>query len=693
MVRTMPSPSDSARFRTDPKHVTVLEHVTIPLADGTRLAARIWLPADAQNSPVPSVLEYIPYRKNDMTAPRDLTIHPEFAKAGYASIRVDLRGSGDSDGVMADEYAESELADGVEVLRWIGRQRWSNGKVGMIGKSWGGFNGLQIAARRPPELAAVITVCSTDDRYADDVHYNGGAIVGSEMLSWASTMFAYNARPADPKVVGERWRENWFERIDQAPSNIEDWLSHQRRDAYWKHGSVCEDWSAIQVPVLAVGGLLDEYRTTLFRLMENAQAPVYALLGPWSHNYPHQGVPGPAIDFIAEAVRWWDHWMRGVDNGVDAQPQLRAYIPDSAPIGSDTTSRPGRWVSEQRWPSPDVDRVGYHSSDAVVDGPQTLSSTAMLGHRAGSWLQFGAAAGQPLDQSGDDARSWTATWQPDEDAPVEILGTPEVELTVRPSSDRGHLAVRLTDVGPTGESRLLTMGLFNVTHHDSHENPRPLAPSEAVTVRVPLLSTAHRFSPGHRIRVSISASYWPILWPTAGRSELTLDGPVTLTLPVRRRGDDTYTQDEFRAPPAHASGAIETGGSPMRRTLTEDLVDSDVTITTYSESWSTHHTDGLHYFSSEEDSYHRREDDATSPTAECRRVIRLRRPGGKAPTEPGRSGPADLAAEPWDVELRTVSRMFGDETTFTVTNEMIALENGRQVRSRSTSAVIPRDLN
>ena len=701
------------RYRRSPEHVTVVEHARIPLSDGTELAARIWLPASARENPAPAVLEYIPYRKNDMTAPRDLTIHPEFARAGYASIRVDLRGSGDSEGTMADEYAESELADGVEVLAWIGRQDWCSGRVGIIGKSWGGFNGLQLAARRPPELAAIITVCSTDDRYADDVHYNGGAIVGSEMLSWASTMLSYNARPADPKVVGEGWREDWFRRIDEGPDNIQDWLSHQRRDDYWKHGSVCEDHAAIQVPVLAVGGLLDEYRTTLFRLMENAEAPVHALLGPWAHNYPHQGAPGPAIDFIAEAVRWWDRWMLDVENGVESQPRLRAFIPESAPLGSDVEVRPGRWVAERSWPSPRVPSEEWSAADAVVAGPRTLSSTAMLGYTAGSWLQFGDAAAQPLDQAADDARSWTATWNPREE-PLDVLGTPEVELTVRSSTDRGLLAVRLCDVAPDGESRLLTMGLFNLTHRDSHEHPEPLTPGEPVTVRFPLLATAHRFAPGHRVRVSVSASLWPIAWPTGTRTEVTVEGEPTLVLPVRERLDDEFSQPELRLPPAPPAIAMDSGGAPMERRLEADLVAGTATVTTYTDSWSVNHSDGLRYFDSETDSYSRAAGDPLSPVAECRRVVRIQRPAGEAPSgvAPSASGAAadawppavgastgarrpdhaGLAADRWDVEIRTISRMFGDESSFTVTNELVALEDGVTVKTRSTSSSIPRDL-
>lgn len=190
--------STTSTSQTTARHpVRVLRHVWIPLKDGNRLAARVWLPADTEG-PVPAVLEYIPYRKNDGTAPRDVTLHAQFAAAGYAAVRVDCRGSGDSSGIMLDEYHATELADALEVLDWIEGQDWSDGQVAIIGKSWGGFNGLQIAALQPPQLRCIVTVCSTDDRYADDVHYAGGSLLASEMLPWAATMLAYNARPRTP---------------------------------------------------------------------------------------------------------------------------------------------------------------------------------------------------------------------------------------------------------------------------------------------------------------------------------------------------------------------------------------------------------------------------------------------------------------------------------------------------------------
>ena len=168
-----------------PRPVREIVNTEIPLSDGTRLAARIWLPEDAESNPVPAILEYLPYRKRDGTSERDALTHPYYAGHGYASVRVDMRGSGESDGLLLDEYLKQEQDDALEVIAWIAAQPWCTGAVGMLGKSWGGISALQIAARRPPALRAVVTVCSTDDRWADDAHYMGGCLL-NENLTWGA---------------------------------------------------------------------------------------------------------------------------------------------------------------------------------------------------------------------------------------------------------------------------------------------------------------------------------------------------------------------------------------------------------------------------------------------------------------------------------------------------------------------------
>ncbi|MXW87294.1 MAG: CocE/NonD family hydrolase, partial [Boseongicola sp. SB0667_bin_21] len=242
----------NSEIRTEfPREVREIENAWIPMPDGTRLAARIWLPVDAESDPVPAILEYLPYRKRDGTVERDHLTHPYFAGHGYAGVRVDLRGTGDSEGICLGEYLRQEQDACLAVIEWLADQPWCSGKVGMIGISWGGFNGLQVAARRPEALGAVISLCSTDDRYADDIHFMGGCML-TDKLSWGATAFSICNTPPDPAIVGDRWREMWAERLENNGLWMLDWFRHQRRDGFYAHGAVCENYAKIEVPVYAV---------------------------------------------------------------------------------------------------------------------------------------------------------------------------------------------------------------------------------------------------------------------------------------------------------------------------------------------------------------------------------------------------------------------------------------------------------
>lgn len=353
-------------IRTDFPYATTREDVRIPLSDGVELYARIWRPVT--DEPVPALLEYLPYRLTDWTAPRDWQRHPWYAGHGYASVRVDVRGHGCSGGDPGDEYDARELADGVAVVEWLAAQPWCTGAVGMFGISWGGFNSLQIAALAPEALKAVVTVCSTDDRYDNDVHYMGGSVLAVDMHAWASTMLAFASRPPDPLYAGEGWREQWLARLDAVEPLVHTWLGHQTRDDYWRHGSVCEDYSAIGAAVLAVGGWHDPYRDTVLRLVEHLPAGrVRGLIGPWSHQYPDRGLPpGPAIGFLQETLRWWDHWLRGEDNGVMDEPLLRSWISESHPLPPSTSA----WRA---------------AGSATRPGPRPRSSPSRTGSRARPW--------------------------------------------------------------------------------------------------------------------------------------------------------------------------------------------------------------------------------------------------------------------------------------------------------------------
>ena len=335
------------------RSLTMDDAVGIELKDGTRLLARVWRPSNSDVQPVPAILEYLPYRRRDGTCERDALTHPYFAARGYAGVRVDMRGSGDSDGVLLGEYLAQELDDAVEVIAWIAAQTWCSGAVGMMGISWGGFNSLQVAARQPPALKAIISLCSTDDRYADDIHFMGGALLNDNM-GWASQMLAISCSPPDPAIVGESWRDIWLRRLDEQGLWIIDWLSHQRRDDFYRHASVCEDFGAIMCPVYAVGGWVDGYSNAIFRLLRNLKVPAKGLVGPWAHKYPHFAKPGPQIGFLQEALRWWDHWLKGRDTGIMDEPILRAWINDAAEPLAHVDCQDGRWITEPTWPSNNV---------------------------------------------------------------------------------------------------------------------------------------------------------------------------------------------------------------------------------------------------------------------------------------------------------------------------------------------------
>ncbi|MEN0613897.1 CocE/NonD family hydrolase [Klebsiella indica] len=519
-----------------PYSVTVSEHVWIPLADGTRLAARMWLPDSPQ--PVAAILEYIPYRKRDGTRTRDEPMHGYFAGHGYAVLRVDMRGSGESDGLLADEYLLQEQEDALEVIDWISRQPWCSGAVGMMGKSWGGFNCLQLAARRPPALKAIITVCSTDDRYNDDIHYKGGCLL-NDNLWWGGIMLAYQSRPQDPALVGDSWFDAWRERLENMPFFPALWMEHPHKDAYWRHGSVGEDWAAIQCPVLAVGGWADSYSNAVFRLMDNLTVPRRAIIGPWAHIYPQDGTPAPAIGFLQEAVRWWNHWLKGEDNDALAGPRLQVWLNDSQPPAASRPTASGTWVAVDCDTADAARQMAWYPAhgrlalqpDAQA-GWQAICSPQSHGLMGGEWMGAGVLGESPPDQRIDDGQATCFESAP-LDAPLTIYGFPRFRVALQSDKPAAMLYVRLSDVAPDGAVTRITHGWVNLCHHQGQHQAQALTPGETIDVEVQLDGIAWRFAPGHRVRIALATTFWPMVWPMPEAATLTLDlARAVLHLPV-----------------------------------------------------------------------------------------------------------------------------------------------------------------
>lgn len=505
--------------------------ITIPLSDGMELAARLWLP-ETGDAPAPVVMEWIPYRQSDLTAVGDSMMHGWFARNGIACVRVDIRGSGNSGGLLRDEYLRQEQDDAVEVIAWLAAQDWCNGAVGMIGISWGGFAALQIAARRPPALKAIITCCSTDDRYADDVHYMGGVLL-SDGITWGNALFGQLARPPDPAHVGPRWREMWQERLDGLEPPLASWLAHPTRDDFWRHGSVCEDYGAITCAVYAVGGWTDGYSDAILRLMQNLSAPRKALIGPWTHVYPTWGAPGPAVGFLQEALRWWKHWLAGEDTGVMDEPMIRFWHGSDLQPDARMPRIAGEWRGLPAWPPSGADRHRFYLDHGRLSAtPPTrpaslpVATPMTCGSTAGEWCPLDGGGTGPefqTDQRADDGLSVCFDTLP-LDAPLDVVGKPRLTARLRLEGTVSILVLRLCDVAPDGTSARVTHGLARIA--------RRTADDELVEVALDLKGVAYRFAAGHRLRLAVSTACWPLAWPEPAQRPLmlALDG-TSFTLP------------------------------------------------------------------------------------------------------------------------------------------------------------------
>lgn len=665
-----------------PRRVREIEHCWIPLSDGCRLAARIWLPEDAEADPVPAILEYIPYRKRDNTAAGDALTHPYFAGHGYAAVRVDLRGSGDSDGLLRDEYLKQEQDDALEVLAWLAAQPWCTGAVGMIGISWGGFNSLQVAARRPPQLKAIVTCCSTDDRYADDVHYMGGCLL-LDGVSWGSGLQAFLARPPDPEISGPEWREKWLARLRDMVLPVADWLRHQRRDDYWRHGSVCEDYGRIQCAVYAVGGWADGYSNAVLRLMQHLRGPRKALIGPWTHTYPHFGRPEPAIGFLQECLRWWDHWLKGIDTGIMAEPMLRLWMQEDLRPDARNLTVGGRWIAEPSWPPPirgiwplhlTAQGLADRQGDAIrldICSPQTT------GLDSGEWCPLDSGGDGPefqTDQREDDGKSLLFDSVPLTER-VEILGPPVLELELNVDKPVAMLVARLCDVRPDGTSARVTYGLLNLTHRDGHAAPKPL-PSGRIMLTFTLCDTAYAFLPGHRIRLALSTCYWPMAWPAPAAATVGIHcAGSRMVLPVRA----PKPEDDKLAPflPAETSPSLritQLQQPQAWRTISRDLGAGEALLTHHEDRGIRRLDDiGLELGYVAHEVYRIAESDPLCARTDMERTILYRR--------------RDAA-----IRIETQLTLTSTKDDFDLKVGVQAFENDKPVAQRDWHETIPRDL-
>ncbi|MGI9222189.1 MAG: CocE/NonD family hydrolase [Woeseiaceae bacterium] len=537
-----------------------ISEVWITMPDGVRLAADIYRPAGASDADAyPVLLEYLPYRKDESRS-RNYSMYSYFLDNDYIVARVDMRGTGRSEGITIPyEYSDIEQEDGEVVIDWLSKQKWSTGNVGMFGISWGGFNSIQMAMRNPPALKAFVAIMSTEYLYQEDVHYMDGIM---HTDSWMMSNDLYNAMPGAPEFVLD---EEWIAQRFNVEPSVYTYMRNQRDGPFWDRASAVGQYEKINVPGYHIGGWYDGYRNSLPRMLEHVDAPVKAMIGPWDHDTPHNAWHSPRVEWRHEAVRWFDQWLKGEDTGILEEPDFAVYVRDYHPPDPDIESIPGRWRWEDSWP---IERIDQQDWFATADHSLAAQSGAEAVHVSEYKPSIGLeGGGQTMwwgsvlpDQQPMDDDSLVYDGEP-LDTPLEILGRPIASLKVSADATRANWVVRISDVAPDGQVTFVAGAGFNGTHRNSARDPEDIVPGEMFPLDIQMHFTSWVFPKGHRIRVAISNAQWPMFWPTHTLTTTTLtiggeDG-ARVQLPVVPPGEER--DPDFRLPePGPSLAGFET---------------------------------------------------------------------------------------------------------------------------------------
>ncbi len=680
--------SIDAADASPPDHeVEVRWDVRIPVRDGLELSANLWLPrprADEPDARFPAILEMIPYGKDNWRRNSDVARGEWLAARGFALCRVDVRGTGSSPGVADDEYTEAETRDGYEAVEWLAARSWCNENVGMWGISYGGFTSIQVAKLRPPHLRAILPMYATDDRYRDDVHVRGGCVTASEKSQYAVSQLGMNAMPALPAFRGPGWRDEWRARLERTPPWLFPWIREQTDGPYWRRGSLAPDYDALECAVFQVAGWNDSYVDPAFRIQERcANASVRTLVGNWVHSFPDDAYPGPNLNWYHEMVRFFDRYLKGIDNGWEHEPAVVWFERTWAEPVAFPVAWPGRWRAATSLPVPGIAPLELElGAGSLGHGAGANVGVTSIRHRATAGtsgaLSWGAGwhpNGLARDLRPDEARGATWTSEPLTEA-ISVIGIPVAVIHVSTTMPIATCVVRLSEVSPDGTSALVATGVLNLTHRDSDTDPSPMPPEQAVEVRVPLRATGYRFSPGHRIRLTVLSGYWPVLWPSPQPGELRVhrgpSSPSRLVLPVLAEGVTSPPVPAFRTDPAGLREVGRSEDEPPVWRIEEDVIGGSVAVT-IGEGGASILEDGSRVYSSEH--LVLTASDADPAHARLDTDVAYR-----------------WTADGFDVDIRATGAIVSDESAFDVRVNLDVRLDGEPFFERAWSERIPRRL-
>ena len=683
----------AAADASGPTHdVEVRWDVRVPVRDGLELSANIWLPtsgADAPDERFPAILEMIPYGKDSWRRNGDAARGEWLAARGFALCRLDVRGTGSSPGVALDEYTEAETLDGYDAVEWLAAQPWCNGNIGMWGISYGGFTAIQVAKLRPPHLRAILPMYATDDRYRDDVHIRGGCVTASEKSQYAVSQLGMNAMPPYPPFRGEGWRDEWRARLKATPPWLMAWIREQTDGPYWRRGSLAPEYEALECAVFQVAGWSDAYVDPAFRIQERCtNAAVRTLVGNWVHSFPDDAYPGPNLDWLHELVRFFDRYLKDVDNGWEHEPALTWFEREYAAPEPFPAAWPGRWRAAARFPVPDTEVLTLHlaggAGGALGVAAQGSEDVATIRHRATTGtsgpLSWGAGwhpNGLARDLRPDEARGATWTSEPLAEA-RSVIGVPVAVLHLTASMPVATCVVRLSEVAPDGTSSLVATGVLNLTHRLSDTDPSPMPTRGLATevVRIPLRTTGYRFPAGARLRLTVLTSLWPALWPSPMPGELRVHvGPGTpsrLELPVLPDDAPTLEPPAFRTAPVVMREVGSSEEDPPEWRIEEDVIRGTTTVTNFDGAASTQE-DGSRLYASE-------------------RLVLTASDAAPAQARLASDVVYRYTGEGWDADIRATGVIASDEGSFDVRVALDVSLDGEPFFAREWRESIPRNL-
>jgi putative CocE/NonD family hydrolase len=677
-----PSPAADQDSAYPPQYAAIKTvQAWIPMKDGVRLAVNLYmpdgpLPTVHPGEKFPAILEYLPYRKDDWTLARDWDLHSYFVRRGFVTARVDIRGTGASEGVPPDrEYSDQEQQDGLEVIAWLAKQPWSNGNVGMTGISWGGFNSIQLARLHPPALKAIIAMCATEELFHDDIHYIDNLMHLDEFELGMDLQLGLTRAPdfpTDEKSLAARF-------------DVKPWaflyLHHQRDSEFWRRASVAPNrYDEYTVPSFMIGGFLDGYRDSIPRFFEHSKAPIKALIGPWNHTFPHEAEPGPSIEWRVEAVRWWDYWLKGMQNGIMDEPSFEVYMRHWYPPDPNIAEIPGEWRAEKTWPPANASKETFFLEPNYSLGDAPPADSSVVGHELQYVPSIGSEAGFWWGDLTADQRPIDAYSLVYDSAPLvqntAILGWPRAFLQVSATAPLADWFVRLSDVAPDGSVTLITGAGQSGAQHDSAANPSELEPARKYELPVELHVTSWVFPAGHRIRVAVSNALWPMIWPTPYpmNTSLWLGGQNTSRLelplvPLEPPARPHFTAPEKETPLAGVTTAGDTW-PPQDWTVTRDVLAGSTRV-----AWSGNDSSGYPWGKLKD------HEQMSYVVADAKPAVSEVHGEGSTTIElPGRT----LV---WSVVLNLRS----DARNFYYHFERHLTENGKPLRDKTWDETIPRD--